>query len=57
MFAVSVISTMKVDWPEWISSALPIRVRIASSTPISALSAGTNDPTCASSAISATCLM
>src|SRR6266545_4253168 len=53
--AVSVISTMKVLWPLAISSCAPIRVKIRSTIPISAASAGTNEPICAISTISAIC--
>ena len=55
MFAVSSISTMKVLWPVAISSCAPIRVKIRSTIPICAESAGTNEPIWAISVISATC--
>ncbi len=44
MLAVSIISTMNVDWPTVRKSMAPIRVKIRSTTPISAAAAGTNDP-------------
>ena len=53
--AVSTISTMKVDRPRARSSAAPTRLKSWSTTPISAAAAGTNDPICASTAISAFC--
>ena len=34
MLAVSVISTMKVDWPPWISSLAPMRVKRRSAMPM-----------------------
>ena len=39
------------------SSEAPTLVKILSTTPIRAKDAGTNEPTCAISAISATCLI
>ena len=51
--AASVISTMNVERPPARSSAAPMRVKIASSGPSSALAAGTYDPQCASSAMTA----
>jgi hypothetical protein len=41
MFAASVISTMKVERPPARSSAAPMRVKMRSTGPISAASAGT----------------
>ena len=55
--AVSFISTMKVERPPARSSAAPMRVKIWSIGPSRAARAGTNAPTCAMSAISATCRM
>src|SRR5258708_1189342 len=52
MLAASVISTMKVERPPARSSAAPMRVKIRSSGPNTARSAGTELPTCASSAMS-----
>ena len=49
MLAVSVISTMKVDWPRLRSSLAPIRVKTLSTMPIWALLAGTKEPICARS--------
>jgi hypothetical protein len=40
MLAVSVISTMKVDWPACSSSDAPMRVKRRSTTPTVALFAG-----------------
>ena len=57
MFAVSVISTMKVERPACSSSAAPMRVKMRSVKPMVAASAGTKLPAWASSTISATCLM
>ncbi len=51
--AVSTISTMKVERPRARSSAAPTRENSRSITPITARSAGTKLPTCASTAISA----
>ena len=53
---VSSISTMKVDSPREILSEAPTRVNILSQYPMSALAAGTNEPTCAISTIRAVCL-
>ena len=53
MFAVSVISTMKVDIPRVRSSCAPTRVKIRSQRPIEADWAGTKDPDWASRVISA----
>ncbi len=53
MRAVSVISTMKVDWPEWSSSLAPMRVKTRSARPTTARSAGTKLPMCASITMSA----
>ena len=57
MYAVSLISTMNVDCPLARSSDAPTRVKMRSVTGIFASFAGTNDPICAISAISATCRM
>ncbi len=51
--AVSFISTMKVERPRLTSSAAPIRVKIRSTGPISADSAGTKLPIWARITISA----
>ena len=51
----SVISTMNVDCPADRSSLAPMRVKMRSTTPMWALCAGTNEPICAMSTISATC--
>ena len=51
MFAVSVISTMKVDMPRARSSCAPTRVKMRSQSPIEALEAGTKEPAWASSTI------
>ena len=53
MLAVSTISTMKVDCPAAISSCAPMRVKMRSTRPMRAASAGTNEPICAISTISA----
>ena len=53
MLAVSVISTMKVDSPRANMSDAPTRVKMRSVRPITASVAGTNDPACAISVISA----
>ncbi len=53
MFAVSVISTMNVERPPVRSSAAPMRVKMRSIGPITALSAGTKLPMWARIAISA----
>ena len=45
---------MKVDWPPAKSSLAPIRVKMRSTTPMRALLAGTNEPICAMSVMSAT---
>ena len=55
MFAVSVISTMKVDWPRDRSSLAPMRVKMRSTKSTRTRLAGTNEPVCASNASSATC--
>ena len=57
MFAVSVISTMKVDCPRVRSSLAPMRVKMRSTRSIRASVAGTNQPVCASSVSNATCRM
>ena len=54
MLAVSSISTMKVLWPVAMSSCAPMRVKMRSTSPIRARSAGTNEPIWAISTISAT---
>ncbi len=48
---------MNVDWPRCSASSAPTRVKIRSHAPITARSAGTYDPTEASSASSAVCRM
>jgi len=53
MFDSSSISTMNVDRPPASSSSAPTRVKIPSTRPTVAVSAGTKLPTCASRAISA----
>src|ERR1051326_547732 len=53
--AVSVISTMKVDRPRDKLSDAPMRVKMRSITGRLADSAGTYDPICAITAISAAC--
>jgi len=45
--AVSTISTMNVDWPAAISSCAPMRVKMRSTMPSIAESAGTKEPICA----------
>ena len=47
MALVSLISTMKVDWPRARLSLAPTRVKSRSTTPIGASAAGTNAPICA----------
>ena len=54
ILAVSFISTMKVDWPRARSSLAPTLVKMRSTKPTSALSAGTKLPICAIKTISAT---
>lgn len=54
MFAISLISTMNVLWPVERLSDAPTRVKILSVMQILAAFAGTNDPKCAISVISAT---
>ena len=56
ILAVSFISTIKVDSPIEILSDAPTRVKILSTKPISALSAGTKQPICAIKTIKAVCL-
>ena len=51
--AASVISTINVDSPSEMLSLAPTRVKILSTTPIFALSAGTNEPICAMSVMRA----
>ena len=51
--ATSVISTIKVDCPAERSSDAPMRVKMASTTPTWQLAAGTKEPICAISAMSA----
>ena len=53
MSASSLISTMKVDCPAARSSLAPMRVNTQSIMPISALFAGTKEPICAISTMSA----
>ena len=55
IYATSFISTMNVESPEARSSDAPTRVKMLSTRPISAWSAGTKEPICASSTMSATC--
>ena len=57
IFATSVISTIKVLWPEAKSSDAPTLVNILSQTPITACEAGTNEPIWASRVIIAVCLI
>ena len=57
MFAVSVISTIKVDCPRISSSDAPTRVNMRSTRPIVASLAGMNEPTCAIRTSRAVCLM
>jgi hypothetical protein len=54
MSATSVISTMNVLWPEARSSAAPMRVKMRSTMPMRAAFAGTKEPICARSTMSAT---
>jgi hypothetical protein len=54
MFAVSFISTMKVDSPRASESAAPMRVKTRSTIPIRASVAGTKLPIWASNTINAT---
>ena len=49
----SSISTMKVDWPEEMSSCAPMRVKMRSTRPMRAAVAGTNEPIWAMSTMSA----
>ena len=53
MFAVSVISTMKVDWPRARLSLAPTREKMRSTRPMWACSAGTKEPICAMRAMMA----
>ena len=53
MFAVSVISTIKVERPVWSSSPAPMRAKIRSQSPMTARFAGTKLPASAISAMSA----
>ena len=55
MFATSVISTIKVLWPDARSSDAPTLVKIRSDSPMFALFAGTKEPICAIKAIRAVC--
>ena len=57
MFAISGISTMKVDWPEARSSEAPTLVNILSTTPMEASRAGTKDPSWAINTMRAVCLI
>ena len=54
MAATSLISTIKVDWPEERSSEAPTRVKIPSTMPILAYPAGTKEPIWAIRTIRAT---
>ena len=54
MFAVSLISTMKVEWPRASSSLAPTRQKMRSTQPMRADRAGTKQPSCARSAMRAT---
>ena len=53
MLAASAISTIKVLSPAEMLSDAPTRVKILSTTPMRALSAGTKAPTCANSVMRA----
>ena len=53
MLAISLISTMNVLCPAARSSDAPMRVNTRSTTPMTALCAGTNEPICAMSTMSA----
>ena len=55
MFEASVISTIKVDSPNEMLSEAPTRVKILSTIPMRARSAGTKQPICANSTIRAVC--
>ena len=55
MAAVSVISTMKVERPRARLSEAPMRVKMRSTIERRARVAGTNEPICAISTISAVC--
>jgi hypothetical protein len=55
MFAISSISTMKVEADRPMSSEEPMRVKIRSTTPMRASLAGTKDPICARSTRAAVC--
>ena len=57
MEATSVISTMKVDWPDARSSEAPTLVKMASQMEMRADAAGTKQPVCAIRTMSATCRM
>ena len=57
IFAVSFISTMKVELPFASSSLAPTLLKILSTIPILQVFAGTKQPICAIRQISATCLM
>ena len=57
MEATSVISTMKVDWPDARSSEAPTLVKMASQMEMRADVAGTKQPVCAIRTMSATCRM
>ena len=52
MLAVSIISTMKVEMPRERRSLAPTRVKMRSTTPMWADSAGTKEPICAMSTMS-----
>ena len=55
MFAVSCISTMKVDWPRAMLSDAPTRAKMRSTIGSFASRAGTNEPACAIRQSSAVC--
>jgi hypothetical protein len=57
MLAVSFISTMNVELPRARSSLAPTREKMRSTRPTRQRLAGTQQPICASSVISATCRM
>ena len=56
IFAASLISTIKVLSPTEMLSDAPTRVKILSTMPTRAESAGTNEPICAIKVMSAVCL-
>ena len=55
MWAVSCISTMKVDWPRAMLSDAPTRAKMRSTSGTFASRAGTNEPACAIRHTSAVC--